>query len=78
MASHNELLAEAQAADVDRFYLEMGSEASSSDPVAASIAKQVKVAQEHLREFLKTNKGKPVALVTVRRRFLCQILASLL
>jgi hypothetical protein len=65
MATHNDLLDEAQAADVDRFYLEMGSEASSSDPVAVSIASQVKLAQQHLEHFLATVKGKPVALVTV-------------
>jgi len=66
MSAHNELLAEARSSDVDKFYLEMGAEASSSDPMAASIAAQVHFALDHLHVFLESNKGKPVALVTVR------------
>lgn len=68
MASHNGLLEEARVSDVEEFYLEMGSEASSSDPMAASIAHQVEDAKDRVAEFLETVKDKPIALVTVRHK----------
>jgi hypothetical protein len=65
MSAHHDLLSEAQSEDVERFYREMGSEASSSDPIANSITEQVKVAMDKLHPFLESVKGKPVAVVTV-------------
>jgi phosphopantothenate-cysteine ligase len=64
MSSHHDLLSEAQEADVERFYHDMGIEASSDDPVATSISRQVKVAVENIQNWLPTIDGKPVALVT--------------
>lgn len=68
MSAHNGLLDEAKVSDVEEFYLEMGSEASSSDPMAASIASQVEDAKNRVAEFLDTVKDKPIALVTVRHK----------
>lgn len=66
MADHHDLLAEAQIANVNQFYMDMGSEAGSSDPLATAIAEMVKVAVERVHKFLPTVKDKPLALVTVR------------
>lgn len=71
MSDSQDLLAEAQASDVDKFYLEMGAESSSSDPMAASIAAQVNFAMEHLHTFLEHNPGKPIVLVSVRCAISC-------
>lgn len=68
MSSTNGLLDEARISDVEQFYLEMGSEASSSDPIADSIASQVEDAKHRVAKFLETIKDRPVALVTVRHK----------
>lgn len=77
MSDHNSLLDEARIADVEKFYLDMGSEAASSDPIAASIAAQVETAKLRVTEFLEQVKGKPVALVTVCFSLNCSFFCSL-